>query len=95
MLPSSSHDATSSPDDAVLASSEEEEEEASERMTNEVAMVGSSQDNGSSLASPSPFLETYWDFPEAKLLFRPLVLESTALVAIENQIKAFSTSTKV
>ncbi len=57
-------------------------------MTDEVAMIGSSQYNTSSLASPHPFLETYWNSPEAKLLFRPLVSESTALVAIDNQIKA-------
>ena len=90
MAPSSSDDATSSPDDAVLASSEEGEEEASEEyMTNEVSMIGRSQDNASSLASRQhPFLETYWDSPEAKLLFRPLASESTALVAIGNQIKA-------
>jgi hypothetical protein len=50
--------------------------------------VGSSHDNGSLLASPRPFLETYWDSPEVKLLFRPLVSESTALVAIDIQIKA-------
>ena len=80
---------SSSSDDAVLASSEEGgEEEASECMTNEVAMIGSSQDNASSLASLRPYLETYWDSPEAKLLFRPLTSESTALVAIDNQIKA-------
>ncbi|KAI2502059.1 hypothetical protein MHU86_12378 [Fragilaria crotonensis] len=88
---SSSDDATSSPDDAVLASSEERGgEEASECMTNEVAtMIESSEDTASSLASPRrPFLETYWDSPEAKLLFRPLASESTALDAIENQIKA-------
>ncbi|KAI2493650.1 hypothetical protein MHU86_20903 [Fragilaria crotonensis] len=88
---SSSDDATSSPDDAVLASSEERGgEEASECMTNEVAtMIGSSEDTASSLASPRrPFLETYWDSPEAKLLFRPLASESTALDAIDNQIKA-------
>ena len=91
MAPSSStsDDTTSSPNDAVLASSEEGgEEEASECMTNEVTMIGSSQDNASSLASLHPFLETYWDSPEAKLLFRPLASESTALVAIDNQIKA-------
>ena len=51
--------------------------------------VSSSHDNGSLLASPRPFLETYWDSPEAKLLFRPaLVSESTALVPIDIQIKA-------
>ena len=89
MAPSSSDDATSSPDDAILASSEEGEEEVSEEcMTNEVSMIGRSQDNASSLASQHPFLETYWDSPEAKLLFRPLASESTALVAIDNQIKA-------
>jgi hypothetical protein len=88
---SSSDDATSSPDDAVLASSEERGgEEASECMTNEVAtVIGSSKDTAPSLASRRrPFLETYWDSPEAKLLFRPLASESTALDAIDNQIKA-------
>ncbi|KAI2497528.1 hypothetical protein MHU86_16982 [Fragilaria crotonensis] len=81
---SSSDDATSSP------SEEQGGEEASECMTNEVAtMIGSSEDTASSLASPCrPFLETYWDSPEAKLLFRPLASESTALDAIDNQIKA-------
>jgi hypothetical protein len=69
-----------------LASSKEGEEEASEQMTDEVAMIGSSQVNASSLASPHPFLETYWDSPKAKLLYRPLVSESTALVAVDNQI---------
>ena len=43
--------ATSSPNDAALASSEEGEEEASECMTKEVAMIVSSQDNASLLAS--------------------------------------------
>ena len=87
MAPSSSDGATSSPDDAILASSEEGE--ASERMTTEVAMIGRSRDNAPSLASPRPLLlETYWDSPEAKFLFRPLASESTALVAIDNQIKA-------
>ena len=58
-------------------------------MTNEVAMTGRNQDNAPSLASPRPLLlETYWDSPEAKLLFRPLASESTALVASDNQIKA-------
>jgi hypothetical protein len=69
MAPSSNDDTTSSPDDAVLASSKKGEEEAAERMTDEVAMIGSSQDNASSVASPHPFLETYWDSPEAKLRF--------------------------
>ena len=89
MAPSSSDDATSSPDDAILASSEEGE--ASECMTTEVAMIGrGSRDNAPLLASPRPLLlETYWDSPEAKFLFRPLASESTALVAIDNQIKAF------
>jgi hypothetical protein len=87
-VPSSSDDATSSPDDAVLTSSEKGDKEASKCMTNEVAMIGRSQDNAWLLASPRPFLETYWDSPEAKLLFRPLASASTALVAIDNQIKA-------
>jgi hypothetical protein len=96
MAPSSSDDATSSPDDAVLAPSEEGEEEASECMTNEVAMIHSSQDNATSLrASPHPFLETYWDSPGAKLLFRSLASESTALVAIDNQIKTLRDVNKV
>ena len=92
IAPSSSDDTTSSPDDAILASSEERKEKASEEcITSEVlTTIPRSQDDASSLESrpPPPPLETYWDSPEAKLLFRPLASESTVLAAIDNQIKA-------
>ncbi len=48
-----------------------------------------SQDNPLSLTSPPPLLETYWDSPEAKLLFLPLLAsELTVLAATDNKIKA-------